>query len=142
MDKKEFNEACKKFRLAKIAAKKAEKEMSRYYADIRAYATENGVNGDVEGLKFTPKYSFVLDANVEEAKRLGWALPEEHSLVISDVYTNKTKEELMTIAKEHGLKEDAVQTTVDRKKLEKMFEDAKVDASYTMNVSIGLSTVE
>jgi len=142
MDDKEFEETCKKFRSAKIAKKKAEKDMDKHYAKIRGYAAEKEYKGDLHGLKFTRKYSFLLAENIEEAKKLKWKLPEHHSLTVTSNYDGKTKAELETIAEDLGVSKDMISTVVDKKALEKMFEAKKIAASYSVSVSIGLATTE
>lgn len=131
-----FTQLCSEYRSLKNKDKETKKEMEKIYNDVREYARTNGIKGDFQGLKFTERYSFLSTENIEEAKRLGIEVPASGASLFLPV------EQMLKIAKQVGIDESLVKISYDTKALEKIFKDAGIQGFYSMDISIGISSVE
>lgn len=136
MNAEDFVQLCSDYRLLKIKEKEITKEMEKIYGKVRSYARDNGIKGDFQGLKFTERYSFLSNENLEEAKRLGIEVPTSGASLFLPV------PQMLKIAKNAGIAESLVKISYDTKALEKIFKDSGVQGFYSMDVSIGISDKE
>jgi len=125
------------FRLAKVNNKNSAVEMKKYDKEIKKLAGELGLKGDLYGLKFVQKFSFLKTENIEQAKK--------HKIRVhyEDVYSID-EDHILEMLENGKLSEDDVVITKipDMKKLEKTFEKKKVEGIYELNYAVGLSSLE
>lgn len=132
-----FEDMCKRYRVAKIRVKNAQKEMDKWVKAIKNHAIEEEISGELHGLKFMRRFSFASKENLAVAKKLGIPIPSSSSL-----YLSGDEKLLKQQAKKLGVSEDLVQTSPNLKALEKYFEDNNIEGSYNLSIALGLGTVE
>jgi hypothetical protein len=139
----DFAKLCADFRSAKVQSKKFDDQVSKLGGIIKKYASENGLHGDMNGVKITRRLSFASKESVRAAELASLDVP----YMVSASFCGSPENVGQIAGKVEKLLAGtgivlSVSKYVDDKALEQLMKQTDVEPSYYETLAIGLSTVE
>ena len=134
---KQFEQLCALFRVAKVKNKNSATEMKKSEKKMKDLAGELEVKGDIHGLKFGQRFSFLKQENLDQAKKHKVKVYYTKFYSIDEDRIKELLEEKILVEKDVEITE-----VPDMKKLEKVFEKKEIEGIYELKYSVGLSSLE
>jgi hypothetical protein len=139
----DFAKLCADFRAAKVQSKKFDDQVTKLGGIIKKYAAENGLHGDMNGVKITRRLSFASKESVRAAELASLEVPylTSASFCGSPENVDRIAEKVEKLLAGTGIVL-SVSKYVDDKALEQLMKQTDVEPSYYETMAVGLSTVE